>query len=606
MTWLNATVQFHTSRCFLLLVLIFSISLGWGDTAFGQLSVPYEVRVEGVEDDDLNNTLRAVSNIVSLQETPPATVSLLRRRAENDIPRLTQALASQGYYASEVSAEMDEEREPVLVTFRIVPGPLYPLESVTIETVDQKPVPMKEVPSPEDMGLTSGEPARARQIINAQDAIIRAVRNEGFPFAEVADRRVVVDHSVRRVRVTYIVNPGPRARFGPVSIAGMETVEEDFIRSQLQWEQGGWFDASLLEKTRNRLVETRLFSLAQVSHAEQLDESGQIPIIVEVRERLHRSVTAGVNYYTDQGPGVRVSWEHRNFFNQGERLRLEAAASGIGYSGSASFRKPAFLRDDQWLLLNFKLGQDDTDAFTSRNTEISAVVEREIRKGMRLGGGPGFRFSRVDSVEDADDENFALLFLQSYFNWDRSDHQLDPTRGGRWNVQLTPFWDTLNTGVSFLKGYTSYSHYFQLSEQPSIIFAGRAAVGSMIGVDRDSIPADVRLYAGGGGSIRGYSFQSAGPLIGNEPVGGRSVLELSAEFRFRITQSIGLATFLDGGRAFDAVYPDFSDPIQWGAGVGIRYHTPIGPLRLDVATPLNPRKGVDDPFQIYVSIGQAF
>jgi translocation and assembly module TamA len=128
----------------------------------------------------------------------------------------------------------------------------------------------------------------------------------------------------------------------------------------------------------------------------------------------------------------------------------------------------------------------------------------------------------------------------------------------------------------------------------------------MSGAERDEIPADIRFYAGGGGSIRGYAYQSVGPTQNNEPIGGRSLITMSAELRIKITEKMGLVAFVDGGSAFESAFPDFEETLQWGGGLGFRYFTAIGPLRLDVGIPINRRAGIDDSFQIYVSIGQAF
>jgi len=120
------------------------------------------------------------------------------------------------------------------------------------------------------------------------------------------------------------------------------------------------------------------------------------------------------------------------------------------------------------------------------------------------------------------------------------------------------------------------------------------------------VPADERFYAGGGGSIRGYSYQSVGPLSGGDPVGGRSLLELSTELRLRLGERFGFVGFLDGGSAFGAAFPDFDEELLWGTGLGFRYFTAVGPLRLDFAVPLDRRHGIDDAFQVYISLGQAF
>jgi translocation and assembly module TamA len=225
---------------------------------------------------------------------------------------------------------------------------------------------------------------------------------------------------------------------------------------------------------------------------------------------------------------------------------------------------------------------------------------------MTVRGGLGFRASRVEHL--VEDERVALLLVPLQFDWDTSDDLLDPGRGGRLGLKFAPFFDIFLSDFAFLKGYASYARYVRLLRRPSIVFASRAALGAMTGAARDSIPADLRFYAGGGGSVRGIPFQTAGPLneADEEPLGGRSLLELSAELRVKVTKTIGFVTFVDGGSAFEAKFPDLEESLRWGAGVGLRYFTPIGPLRLDVALPLNRREDIDDRFQIYVSIGQAF
>jgi translocation and assembly module TamA len=138
------------------------------------------------------------------------------------------------------------------------------------------------------------------------------------------------------------------------------------------------------------------------------------------------------------------------------------------------------------------------------------------------------------------------------------------------------------------------------------VLAGRTAVGSIVGEPRSDIPANLRVYAGGGGSVRGFGYQLAGELDDDDkPIGGRSLVELGGEVRVRITESIGVVAFVDAGTVYSSATPDFSETLRVGAGPGLRYFSPIGPLRLDVGFPLNPRDS-DDTWQLYISIGQAF
>jgi translocation and assembly module TamA len=312
-----------------------------------------------------------------------------------------------------------------------------------------------------------------------------------------------------------------------------------------------------------------------------------------------------VRYRTDEGPGGNIGWVHRNFFGQGEQVELELDASGIGGFLTGTFRKPAFLRRDQALIARSRAGYEDTEAFTSRFAGAGIALERQLRPGMRLTGGPAFRAAAIEEA-DGEEETFGLVSLPVTFDWDRSDDLLDPTRGGRLVAQNEPFVDTFGSGVRFNRARVGYSHYLEVLDEPRIVLAGRVALGSIVGASRDDVPADLRFYAGGGGSVRGFGFQLAGELDeDDDPVGGRSLFETSFEVRAKVTETIGVVAFVDAGAAFEPSLPDFSEPLRVGAGPGLRYYSPVGPIRVDVGFPIN-RRDDDDPFQIYVSIGQAF
>jgi translocation and assembly module TamA len=564
----------------------------------------YEVRMEGLGDRRLLADLESVSDSFKWREKPPATLGLLRRRAEGDVDQFIKILRSAGYYGAEVSFKLDEAEVPPVLVFNIRAGELFRFASIRLNATESDSPIIKELPKPEDLGLRKGEPARAQPILDAEKRILQALKKNGRPFARVSDRRVVVDHPTHTVSVTFTLDPGPLAHFGPTTITGLKSVREDTLRNRFLWKQGDRFNADLLSEAEKELTQSELFSLVRFIPADSLDPDGRLPLTLDVSERKQRSVKVGAVYQTDEGPGGKFSWEHRNLFHHGEKLELSATGSTISTAFDASFQKPDFLRPRQTLIAASRLADDDTDAYESRYAETSVTLGRKIGKTVKWSIGPGFRWARVEQLKEVDE--FALVFLQSLLEWDRSDNLLDPTRGGRLKVQMAPYWDTLDTSLAFTKGSMSYSHYFRLAEKPLIVLAGRAGFGSIVGAERDSVPADLRFYAGGGGSIRGYPYQTVGPLVGKVPIGGRSLFEVNGELRVHITRDIGVVGFIDGGSAFESSAPDFSEDVLWGAGLGLRYYTPIGPLRLDVAVPLDKRNGIDDPFQIYVSIGQAF
>lgn len=563
--------------------------------------INYTVKIEGALSDEIRDLMKSVSRTEDLKNRPPAALNLLRRRAEDDVPLLLQVLRSKGYYGAKIEVEIAERAKPVSVIFRTNPGPVYIVESVEIENL-RAPDLYVELPSPSEIGLELGKPAIASEIIAAEADLLRRMRRKGFPFASI-QRQVIVNHDLRKVLVKYQVDPGPLARFGQTAITGLQTVSEEFALTKIPWQRGDLFDVSLLTQLRDRLIRTGLFSLVQVKEGESV-EDGFLPVRVEVQERKHRTAAAGLSYYTDEGLGATLSWENRNLFGEAERLRIAGTVSKITLSAELIYEQPEFLQDNQSLLFFSRLAEDDTDAYTSRNVETALVLERRINDVTRIGAGPALRWSRVEDAEGIRD--FVLMSFPGYLNRDTSDSLLNPTRGGRLSLQLTPYTDLRATDITFLKGVGSYNHYFRISESPFTVFAVRGSLGSITGTDRDSIPADIRFYAGGGGSIRGYAYQTVDPLLNGEPIGGRSLVEASLEFRLKVTDTIGFVTFLDGGNVYETAYPQFDESLRWGAGVGFRYYTKVGPLRLDVAVPLNPRDDIDDPYQLYISLGQAF
>jgi len=568
----------------------------------------YTVTMNGALDEDLQKLLEQVSDTVNLKDRPPASLGLLKRRVEKDVPVLDRALRSRGYYGAEIKTEMDASADPVRVALSIDTGPAYLLKGVDISPAEGSPVPDEPLPSPARLGLELNAPARSSAILEANRQLLRWFMNRGFPFARTERQEVVIDHEDESVTVHYVVDQGPFARFGPVGISGLQSVDEGFVRNRIPWKKGEIYRAESLEKAEEVLLATGLFGFVDAGPGEKVGADGLIPVELELKERKHRTIKAGASYMTDEGPGVTASWEHRNFFGKGERLHVQTDLTGIAYAGEMEFRKPDFLRMDQSLFYDLRLAEDHPDAFTSRSASSELGVERELGEGMNASLALGFRHSRIEQF--GTEETHGLLSLPGRFHWDTSNDLLDPVTGGRLSLEAAPFYDFLGDDAGgtpgFFKGYAQYTHYFPLLDNRKAVFAGRIALGGLWGEERDNVPADLRFYAGGGGSIRGYAYQSVGPLRGDEPLGGRSLMEISGELRFKVTESIGLVAFLDGGSAFTESVPDFEEDILWGAGLGVRYFTRIGPLRMDVGFPLDRREDLDDAFQVYISIGQAF
>lgn len=566
--------------------------------------IAYTAQLTGVEEDSLRELLTGSLQLLALQDRPPPSLAALRRRAEEDRERLQKALRSEGFYDAAIELSIDEDARPVAVTLDVATGPVYLLEDYDIRYLGEAPPPEAR-PDLDALGLHIGMPARAPAIVAAESALTARLAGAGYPFAAVAKRRSVVDHDMTTMSVTVEVDSGPLAQFGETRFEGVETVEEDYLKAVLEWREGARYDPQKVEATRAALAETGLFTSVRVASAAEVEPDGRLPMIVRVTERPARSIGFGASFSSSEGLRGDAFWEHRNLFSRNERLRLDLIASEIEQSFKGVLRKPNFLRRKHTLIVDGQIANRTTEAFDERSASTGLAVERPWREHLRLRAGPTLEYSEIE--DEAGERTFQLLGFNFGATRDDTDDLLNPTRGSRQDLLLTPYHAFGDDSFPFLKANLGASAYYAIDSEARFVLAGRGRVGTLLGADTDRIPASKRFYAGGGGSIRGYEFQSVGPLDDeNDPLGGRSLLELSAELRMRVTETIGVVPFIDGGTAFDSALPDFEETLRWAAGLGLRYFTGIGPIRLDVAVPINKRENVDDDFQFYVSLGQAF
>lgn len=587
--------------CLLILGLFLPLCLKAEENA---QDLQYQARLEGDMDAELRRALIAKADTFQLQDLPPATRSQLEYRARQDVRQMAQILQSYGYFRPSIDFELQDNGPELQVVFSVQLGKQYVLGQVDLQDTSSLPDPDLDLPSPEGLGLEPGSGFRAQQVRQAEQRIRQDLRNKGRPFVQVELEEVLVDHQEQEVQVQYNVQPGPEASFGQIQLKGLQKVHKSYVLERIPWEYGDAFQASQLEELRRNLVGSGLFSMVQVEHAQELDQDGHLQINLELVERSPRTVKAGLAYDTDIGPQLRLGWEHRNVRGKGRLFRSSLSLSPVESALNAEFAMPRFRQQGQTLKLSSSLSRADTDAYDSRSLSIAGIVERALGRYLTVNAGLAFRMLQVTQTGSRDE--FGLISVPTGLQWDSRDQVLDPGQGFRAGLRLIPYTDVLSEDVQFVKAHLNLGHYLQLIKDKRLVLATRAAAGFMGGVPRKDIPADERFYAGGGGSVRGYGYQKLGPLQDGDPVGGKSLLEMGAELRLRIGGNSGLVGFLDGGQVYEDSYPGSADEIQWGAGLGYRYYTGFGPLRLDVALPLDKRPDVDSDYQIYISIGQAF
>jgi translocation and assembly module TamA len=581
----------------------------------------YKVDMTKVKDATLAAALQSSSTLIELQEKPPEDATALRRRAQEDLQRLQKALRSAGYYDGTVAITVDGQpveqqalpgdyedntKKKVPVAIKIEPGPLYKLRKIEVAG-------FKDLKS----RLKSGTAARASMIVAERRLLLDQVMEQGYPFAAVDLKPAVVDHAAHTLDIAFEVTPGPVANLGKVEVHGLDYTAPDFIAKRATFPTNTKYSPGALEGLRGDLQSLDIFSAVKVTPGTELDADGTLPVRVDVTERERHFVGFGASYSTNDGAGATAYWGDRNLFGNGERLRFDATVSGVGEQGggslnqqtdyrvSGNFRKPDFLDRHQDFLTGLTVSDEhDQDTFDKKAATANIGIERPLTKNVKLTYGWEIETSRIK--DDTGTNDFFLNGPTASIAYDTSDDLLNPTKGVRltFGGEALPKWLGSSEDVYTLSG--NASGYLNLVGKGDLVLAGRLGIANAFGSGLEQLPADRRLYAGGGGSVRGYTFRSISPENSDgDKIGGRSAITGSVELRYRFLGDFGIVPFFDAGTVSRDATPNFDEPIQYAAGIGLRYYTAFGPIRADIAVPLNPRHE-DDPIAFYVSIGQAF
>jgi translocation and assembly module TamA len=581
--------------------------------------VAYEASLEAPSADEDLTTVLENSALTLDDSTKIASGDLgVVIKATDDRDRLIAALYENAYYGGIVKvtvAGQDLESlppnptfargKPVPITFNVAPGPKFTLGTVTLEG-DAAGV------ERDDLGLETGGDAGSLVIIRAGERLVNDLKNQGRPLAKLTKREAVADHKLNRVDVTFAANSGPIAPVGDVEVTGAEQVDSEFIRRYSRINGGDPYSPDKLRKASERLRTLGVFSSVSIREANGLAPDGSLPLKIEVSEGKHRYLGVGAQFSTTDGAGVQGYWGHRNLFGKAESLRLEASVNRIGetkeldqidYAAGIIFSKPGIFNPSTTLNASLKAKTENPDNYTAKSVTGYVGFDYELTDTDKAKAGVEVEYARTEDAFGKND--YLTTSLPIAFERDMRDNKLDPTEGYTASISAKPSYEAYN-GTFFSSAEGAATGYYGFGEEDRVVMAGKLAAGTLVGAsDLQDIPVTRRFFAGGGGSVRGYSYQEISPYNPEgKATGGRSYVTASVEARVKITDTVGLVPFADAGFVGSKMTPDFSD-MRAGAGLGLRYATPFGPLRLDVAVPLKAYEG-GSKYGIYAGIGQSF
>ena len=574
---------------------------------YSPLIYSYEVVFEGVKDSEQLELIQSASQLEKLKDSPPATLLGLKRRAEGDMNNIIQALQSQAFYGAKVDFSIENKRSRVIV--KIQPGPIYPFAAFNIRYFQNgEKISSDDLQCPitlQDLDIEIGSPAFPETIISAEDTLLDNLNLQGYAFASIKKRDVFADHQAKNITVELDVETGPLTYFGPLSIKGIDRVDEIFFYKKLRWHQGELYSPKKLEKTQEALELSGLFRSVNITQAEKPVEGNLLPLEISVLEAKQRSIGFGLNYTTSLGPGITGEWEDRNIFGDGQKLSIRGDVWQKLQEGSISYTIPDFKRQDQNLIWLLDYQHEKTKSFTENAFSFSGTIERKINERLRISYGAMYK--RLRSQRSDFNGTFDLLKAPLQLRWSNTDSILEPTKGGTIQLKCIPSFQIFHPRFAYCINSFTGSIYQSLTADKRHVFAAKLLVGTIFGASEHEIPPPERFYAGSESTLRGYQYLTVSPLgHHHKPLGGRSIIVYSMELRNRIGKDFGLVFFYDIGNVYTNALPNFTTKMRQSVGLGVRYYTPIGPLRLDIAFPLNKRRHLDHSFEAYFSIGQSF
>ncbi len=589
--------------------------------AFPDETAAFPMREEFVD------RFKSLSKIEELS-SDEASIAQVAARARQDQELLRQLLDVYGYYDAQVLRTLDgvqpavengegqtARREPT-VRFDIIPGARFRFGTVNLGQLETAP---DHESLRATFGIYPGDPMSSDAIIREQFALDTALGETGYPFAEINAPSLLVDHARSQGDLTMIVLPGGKYVFGDVNSDLPDFLSGRHLQNIARFDAGDTFKRSLMLDLRRAIVATGLVSSVTLTPREvtapTAGQPGVVALDVGLTKAPLRTIAGAIGYGTEEGFRVQASWEHRNLFPPEGSLRVRGVMGTQEQLFGVTLRKNNFGGRDRIATADAYISSLDTAAYAADTVALRGTFETVstllFQKPLSWAVGAEIlatdERNRIISGVPRPRQTYFIASAFGEATIDTSDSLLNPAQGFRLRGFVAPeISRTANQDYFYVRAQVDASKYQQVTD--NVVLAGRVRGATIKGAPLFAIAPSRRLYSGGGGSLRGYGYQAVGPKNDFlEPVGGRSLVEISAEARVKtgwFGGALSVVPFLDAGSVSISSTPDFRF-IKYGAGIGVRYESGFGPLRVDVGVPLNPDEN-DSPLAVYVSLGQAF
>jgi len=575
-------------------------------------AVRYSVVVDGFGKTGLEPAFRDSSALID-GDGKADTAAMVQARAHEDEALAVRLLYSEGYYDATALASLDQANDGALkAVISVTPGKRYRIGDIVINAGQTVPPGLIR----DSLPLRTRDYIVAAAVEGAEANVGVKLPENGYPFAKVGQRDILLDPATTTGDYTLPVETGPRGSFRGITTTGeRQAFGADHMKVISRFRPGELYDSRKVDDLRRALVATGLFSSISVdpvrTNEPGPDGTEYVDLAVAQEAGKPRTLAGELGYGTGQGFRAEGSWTHRNLFPPEGALIASVIAGTQEQGATGTFRRSNAGKRDKTFQAGVTLNHQNYDAYEAYTAGLNIGWSRQstpiFQKRWTYSYGAEVLLTNEQVVVDpatADKarRTYFIGGLPVQLGYDRSDDLLNPTRGFRANLRAEPEGSLQGSFSPYLRATFDLTGYYPLSD--SLVIAARTRVGTISGVNRDDVAPSRRIYAGGGGSVRGYGYQELGPKdANNDPIGGRSVNEFAVEGRYRFGD-YGVVAFVDAGQVYESSMPQFSN-IRYGAGVGGRFYTNFGPFRADIAMPINRQPG-ESKFALYIGIGQAF